>query len=555
MTTKTLSFIAYGVSCRARAERSRYAAYAAIRPRARNSWPNLVPPFLSGLVTGEDSALCPLTDRRHHSEVPGHDVLKHATSDLDAPFAVIDLDAFDRNAADLLRRADGTPIRLASKSVRCRALIERALARRAAGDPRLHAARGAVAGRPRPRGPRRRLPHRRPRRPARARRRAVRPRDDHGRLPPSTSTSRWRPCARRAAARSWSRSTSTRAGGRSAAASASARGARRCARPSRRPRSRARCVARPELRLDGLMSYEAHIAGVGDRPPGRPLMGAAIRAMQRASLRELAPRRAAVVAAVRAVAPLRFVNGGGTGSVERTALEPAVTEVAAGSGLYGPTLFDAYTSFSPTPAALFALPVVRRPDVGTATALGGGYPASGAAGRDRLPAPHLPRGAAARPPGGRGRGPDAAARAGRRGAAGRRRGVDAPRQGGRAVRAVRLAAPGAGWRAGRRGADVSGRGRVFPVGPPNVNGGWVGVRGAAAGIEGVSVTCYQRERTTPGRIDRATAHPLPTQRSCRSPALPSARLRRVARGRASARAGARRRGPRARAPRRGRGSR
>ena len=114
-------------------------------------------------------------------------------------------------------------------------------------------------------------------------------------------------------------------------------------------------------------------------------MGAAIRAMQRASARELAARRAAVVEAVSAVAPLRFVNGGGTGSVERTAAEPAVTEVAAGSGLYGPTLFDAYTSFSPEPAALFALPVVRRPDARTATALGGGYPASGAAGADRLP--------------------------------------------------------------------------------------------------------------------------------------------------------------------------
>ena len=151
-------------------------------------------------------------------------------------------------------------------------------------------------------------------------------------------------------------------------------------------------LARPELRLDGLMSYEAHIAGLGDRPPGRPLMGAAIRAMQRASGRELAARRAAVVEAVRAVAPLRFVNGGGTGSVERTAAEPAVTEVAAGSGLYGPTLFDAYTSFSPQPAALFALPVVRRPDARTATVLGGGYPASGAAGADRLPSPHLPAG-------------------------------------------------------------------------------------------------------------------------------------------------------------------
>ena len=153
-------------------------------------------------------------------------------------------------------------------------------------------------------------------------------------------------------------------------------------------------AARPELVLDGLMSYEAHIAGLGDRPPGRlgALAGAAISGMQAASARELAGRRAAVVAAVRAVAPLRFVNGGGTGSVERTAAEPAVTEVAAGSGLFAPTLFDAYRAFTPRPAALFALPVVRRPSADVATVLGGGYPASGAAGADRLPRPALPPG-------------------------------------------------------------------------------------------------------------------------------------------------------------------
>jgi len=121
-------------------------------------------------------------------------------------------------------------------------------------------------------------------------------------------------------------------------------------------------------------------------------MGAAIAAMQRASGRELAERRAAVVAAVRDVAPLRFVNGGGTGSVERTAAEEAITEVAAGSGLFAPTLFDAYRAFSPQPAALFALPVVRRPSRDVATVLGGGYPASGAAGADRLPRPVLPPG-------------------------------------------------------------------------------------------------------------------------------------------------------------------
>src|SRR6478752_5420115 len=53
--------------------------------------------------------------------------LDSATSALDPPFAVIDLDAFDANLADLLRRAGGVPLRLASKSLRVRALQTRAL--------------------------------------------------------------------------------------------------------------------------------------------------------------------------------------------------------------------------------------------------------------------------------------------------------------------------------------------------------------------------------------------------------------------------------------------
>jgi D-serine deaminase-like pyridoxal phosphate-dependent protein len=146
------------------------------------------------------------------------------------------------------------------------------------------------------------------------------------------------------------------------------------------------------------MSYEAQIAGLGDTPAGRPLRARAIRALQRCSARELAVRRAAAVAAVVTVLeeafapPLELVNGGGTGSLESTAAEAAVTEVTAGSGLYGPTLFDAYRAFTPRPAALFALPVVRRPEPGVVTALGGGYLASGPADRARLPRPYLPAG-------------------------------------------------------------------------------------------------------------------------------------------------------------------
>jgi D-serine deaminase-like pyridoxal phosphate-dependent protein len=55
--------------------------------------------------------------------------LERATAGLQAPFALVDLDALLANAADMERRAAPKPIRLASKSVRCRALQERILAR------------------------------------------------------------------------------------------------------------------------------------------------------------------------------------------------------------------------------------------------------------------------------------------------------------------------------------------------------------------------------------------------------------------------------------------
>ena len=151
-------------------------------------------------------------------------------------------------------------------------------------------------------------------------------------------------------------------------------------------------ASRPGLELDGLIAYEGQIAGVGDATPGQALRNQGIRRMQRASIQQVRERRAEIVAAVREVAPLRFVNGGGTGSLETTAAEEAVTELAAGSGFYAPALFDSYSRFSLTPAAGFALPIVRRPAPGCVTALGGGYVASGPPGPDRLPKPWLPAG-------------------------------------------------------------------------------------------------------------------------------------------------------------------
>lgn len=148
-------------------------------------------------------------------------------------------------------------------------------------------------------------------------------------------------------------------------------------------------VDRPGFRLVGLMAYEAQIAGVGN---GGGLRGAPVRAMQRASAAELRERRASAVAAVRDVAPLDFVNGGGTGSIESTHADASVTEVAAGSGLFGPHLFDGYAHFTPAPAAAFALPVVRRPAPDTVTLLGGGWIASGPPASDRLPRVVWPEG-------------------------------------------------------------------------------------------------------------------------------------------------------------------
>ncbi|MFC6088359.1 amino acid deaminase/aldolase [Saccharothrix lopnurensis] len=316
-----------------------------------------------------------------------------ATKGFDPPFAVVDLDAFDHNADDLVRRAGGRPIRVASKSVRVRALLERVLARPGYAGVMCYSlpealwlsdedlADDLLVAYPTvdAEALRRLAADDR----ARARVSVVVDSVEHldvVRAALSAGHPEIRVCLELDV--SWRPVPGLHVGPRRSPVH-TARDAGRLA---------AEIVRRPGFRLVGVMAYEGQIAGLGDRPPGRPLRGAVLRWMQRHSGDELVERRAAAVRAVRRVAELEFVNGGGTGSLEVTAADPSVTELAAGSGLVGPTLFDGYRGFRPRPAALFALPVVRRPASGVATLFAGGYVASGTATADRQPTPYLPAG-------------------------------------------------------------------------------------------------------------------------------------------------------------------
>ncbi len=316
--------------------------------------------------------------------------LGEAVRDLSAPVGVLDLDALDANADDLMRRAAGKPIRVASKSVRCRDVLRRVLARDGfrgilaytlaealwladefddivvgypTGDLAALRALGADST---------------------AAQRITLMIDDPAQLDliEHVVSAPVRVCL--------DLDASLELGGGRVHI-----GARRS--PLRTPDQAVdlarNILRRKQFQVVGLMCYEAQIAGVGNDAGSLPNR-TAIRAMQMLSARELRDRRAQVVTAVQDVTRLEFVNGGGTGSVEATAAEPAVTEIAAGSGLYGPTLFDTYRHFQPRPAAFFVLDVVRKPTPDIATVLGGGWIASGATGADRQPTPAWPPGLA-----------------------------------------------------------------------------------------------------------------------------------------------------------------
>jgi D-serine deaminase-like pyridoxal phosphate-dependent protein len=301
-------------------------------------------------------------------------VLTAATAHLDPPLAALDRAALDANAADLVRRAGGRPVRVAAKSVRCRWVLDRVLATPGFAGVMAYSLREAIW----------------------LVRGGVRdvllgyPTVDRGALHELGSedvlldaiTLMVDDVAQLELAPPRARvcldvDASLRIGRLHL-------GVRRS--PLRTPADAVELAGEAErrrLRVVGVMFYEAQIAGLPDSSP-------AVRLVKRRSAADLVHRRSEVVQAVeKAAGALEIVNSGGTGSLEISSADPFVTEVTAGSGLYVPTLFDHYRAFAPRPALFLALPIVRRPAPGIATLYGGGYVASGAAGASRLPSPAL----------------------------------------------------------------------------------------------------------------------------------------------------------------------
>lgn len=308
------------------------------------------------------------------------------------PCMVVDLEAFDANAADLERRAGGTPIRVASKSVRVPALLRRALAREGFHGVLAYTLREAlwleeqgisddivVAYPTVDRGALARLVAS----PSVAAHITLMV-DDPVHLDVVDSV----------------RASTAVPVRVSIEVDAGLRLGRQHVGPKRSPLydvsdvvALARTIDRRNgFRLVGVMTYEGQVAGLPDDVPSQRAKSVVVRRIKALSMSQLQSRRHEIADALAEVTELEFWNAGGSGSVEATVADPVVTEVAAGSGLLVPGLFDHYRSFEPRPAAFYGLPVVRRPSPELATVHGGGLVASGAAGVDRLPIPWAPAG-------------------------------------------------------------------------------------------------------------------------------------------------------------------
>ena len=69
--------------------------------------------------------------------------------------------------------------------------------------------------------------------------------------------------------------------------------------------------------LDGVMGYEAQIAGVGDHIPNQWLKSKVISYLKQKSVLEVKEKRIYCKSNTKLGIELRFVNGGGTGSIKQ----------------------------------------------------------------------------------------------------------------------------------------------------------------------------------------------------------------------------------------------
>jgi D-serine deaminase-like pyridoxal phosphate-dependent protein len=305
---------------------------------------------------------------------------------------VVDLDAYDANAADLVRRAGGKPIRLASKSVRIPALIERALATPGFHGVLSYTLREALWLERQGISDDLVIAYPTVDRPALAElvaspssaSRITLMVDDEAQLDVVDSVRASHAVQVRV---SLDIDAGLRIGGQHVG-------------PKRSPlhdvedvvRLARHITERPGFALVGVMTYEGQVAGVPDDVPSQRARSLVVRRLKVASMSQLAERRHMIADRLAQLVELEFWNAGGSGSVEASSADPAVTEVAAGSGLLVPGLFDHYQSFTPRPAAFFGLPVTRKPSAAMATVHGGGLIASGVVGDDRAPIPWAPPG-------------------------------------------------------------------------------------------------------------------------------------------------------------------
>jgi len=308
------------------------------------------------------------------------------------PVMVVDLDAFDANAADLVRRAGGKPIRVASKSLRVPALIERALAAPGFAGVLAYTLREALWLQEHGVSDDVVIAYPTVDRPALAALLASPSATSHVTLMVDEPAhldvvdavrSGDGPAVRVAV----DIDAGLRMGGQHVG-------------PRRSPlydvedvvRFVREVADRPGFDLVGVMTYEGQVAGVPDDVPSQRAKSLVVRRLKAASMSQLTERRRVLADQLSDLVGLEFWNAGGSGSVQATAADSAVTEIAAGSGLLVPGLFDHYQSFTPRPAAFFGLPVTRRPSDAIATVHGGGFIASGAVGADRAPLPWAPPG-------------------------------------------------------------------------------------------------------------------------------------------------------------------